>query len=343
VPVEEAGATPGSHVRARLTRLALLPAADGPGTTDRVLAVNRHRRQRAARWVAGALTVVVLGTAATLTRPAEVVAAAAPATAPAGVRAPAVYEQPARGSLADDPSFLARAAGLSWSDPADPEAGSAWQVESGTSRAVYAADVPGGHRWAVVMARWRSQWAVAWFTGPAGSPAEDLTLAAPPTPWSGRGPLALMDVTGPRGPLLVLAEPGVSAEYSPSLDRAPDGRLVRDFEPLPRFDGVLLGWVTTPITWTAGEVHQVRDDVAVTVPDLLITGEPPWPDWFADSGAPVDDAVLGPCLTALGFDVDDGPGAGDLQWSLSVPTESSRETAAREQAAADCRVRARTP
>ena len=339
--------TASDDVRARLTRLAgQAPPPDGGDTTDRVLTVNRHRRQRAARWAAGALAVVVLGSAATLARPAEVVAAAqpAPATAPQGVPAPDVYEQPPRGSLAGDDAFLAQAARLSWSDPADPEAGAAWQVEPGTSRVVYAADVPGGHRWAVVMARWQAQWAVAWFSGPTGSAAARLTLATQPTPWSGLDPLALMDASAPRGPLLVLAAPGVSAEYSPGLDRDADGRLVRDFDSLPVVDGALLGSVTTPLTWRAGEVHQLRDGNRRQVLDVLVAAGATWDTWYAGVDGPLDEAVLGPCLTAAGFDVADGPGDADLSWGVTtVAGESSAESAAREKAAADCQVQASTP
>jgi hypothetical protein len=332
--------TDAHDVAARLRRLAA--GAPGAGdTADRALAANRHRRLRAARWVAAGVAVVVLGTAATLARPEEVVAAAQPApSSSAGTPPPQVYEQPARGSLADDAGFLAQAATLPWSGVVDPASGALRQVEPDSRRVVYAADVPGGHRWVVVMARWQQQWAVNWFSGPRGADPSQLVEAYAPLPWSGLAPLAVMDASESRGPLLVLAEPGVSAEYSPGRDRAPDGRLVRDFDPLPVVDGALLGSVTTPLTWDSGELYQVRGASRSQVYEVHYT-HAPWDSWYSGVGEPPEDAVVAECLTALGLQVQDGPGAQDVAWSESDRDEiTSAEVAARDEAAAACHVQA---
>ena len=334
---------PGApDVAARLRQLAARVPGSGD-TAGRALAVNRHRRSRAVRWVATAVAVVVLGTAATLARPEEVVAAAqpAPSTTRAGAPPPEVYEQPPRGSLADDAGLLAQAAALPWSGVMDPNSGVLYQAEPDTHRVVYAADVPGGHRWVVVMARWRQQWAVNWFSGPRGADPAELVEAYAPVPWSGLGPLALMDASDALGPLLVLAQPGVSAEYSPSRDRAPDGRLVRDFHPLPVVDGALLGMVATPVTWDAGELYQVRGPSRSQVFDVFYTGDAPWNSWYAGIGEPPDEAVLAECLTALGLEVHDGPGDQDMSYTDTGREDlTSAESAARDEAAAGCHVQA---
>ncbi|MFQ1002917.1 hypothetical protein [Modestobacter sp. SSW1-42] len=332
---------PGPDVAARLQQLATRGAPDATADTAlRAVAVNRHRRRRAASWVAAAVAVVVLGTAATLARPEVAPAAAPPPAARTTAAPPPVYEQPPRGSLRDDTTFVSQVAALPWSTLLDPGNGDPVDIEPDTRRVVYAADVPGGHRWALVMARWRTQWAIAWFAGPRGATAAELTEAYPPTPWSGRGPLALMDASAERGPLLVLAEPGVEGEYSPSLDRTPDGRLVRDFDPLPEVDGALLGMVTTPVTWNAGELYQVQRGSRSQVFEVLYTGSPPWESWYAGMTGPPDETLLAACLTGLGFDVDDGPAEGDLSWSHTTGDESSAESAARERSAADCHTQA---
>ena len=345
--------TAARDVGARLRQLASrAPAADASTTTERVRAVDRRRRQRGTRWVAAAAAVVVLGGGAVLARPADApavaetvpavaetvpVAEAVPATAPP----PAMYEQPPRGSLADDAGLLAQAAALPWSKVLDPGSGIMGPAEPDTHRVVYAADVPGGHRWVVVMARWQDRWAVNWFAGPSGADPAQLTEAYAPVPWSEFAPLAVMDASGELAPLLVLGEPGTSAGYSPSRDRAPDGQLVRDFEPLPEVDGVLLGRVPTPVTWDAGELHEVRGQTRGRVLEVLVTGGAPWSSWYTGIDRLPDDAVLGTCLTALGLPVDDGPGQHDLSWTdIGRDDLASVEAAARDEAVATCHAQA---
>ncbi|MCZ2829266.1 hypothetical protein O2W14_10525 [Modestobacter sp. VKM Ac-2986] len=355
----------GQDVGARLTRLARQAhPPDGGSTVDRVLDVARSRRLRTQRGVAAAVAVLVLGTTATLARPdAAPTVQAAPADASATPSAtrpaapssrppappPEVYEQPPRGSLAGDPEFLAGVAALPWSPAMDLENGVAAEVEPDTRRVLYAADVPGGHRWAVVMARSHQSWAVNWFTGPAGADPAGMTEASYPSSWSPTEPLALMDASTEAVPLVVFGDPGIGYEYSPSLDRAPDGSLVREFQPLPVVDGVPLGVVPRPVVWGAGALRRSTGEDRSTDDDrtpgdgwspggdFRYVGAAPWESWYGEAAGPPDMAVLVPCLTALGYDVTVGPGESEYGWSDPTTVErSSTEQAVREKATADC-------
>ncbi|MGY1857659.1 hypothetical protein [Modestobacter sp. SYSU DS0290] len=331
-PVEQA-------VAARLAELAALAEPpDGESTVSRALALARSRRRRSAAWVAGGLAVVLLlaagastaGTTTTEPAAARPTRSTAPPPPP-----PELYEAPARGSLADDEAFLAAVAELDWSLTADPAGvviGGDPPAVPGTQRVVYAADVPGGHRWAVVLGLVGRQWAWTWFTGPRGASPQELTAAAIAMPVEGWEPLALMDASTDTGPLVVLTEPGVGAEYSPSLDRAPGGELVRDFDPLPMVDGVPLGEVRTPITWGAGEVR-LSGRVLPVFP--MTTGEEPA---FVDfPTGPIDGTDLPPCLEQLGVDVQLSPDGHLEGWGDSPPDQlSSAEQAAREDQIAAC-------
>ena len=325
----------GSPVAARLHELVdrVQPAGTGD-TAARAVAVARVRRQRGRRWTAGALAVVLLGTAASWARPdAEV--QAAPAPAPPGPRLPAVYEQPPRGSLVGDQEFLAAVQALPWSALYDSSA-MTLQIEPDTRRVVYAADVPGGHRWAVVLGRSGTQWGVDWFTGPSGARPDQLTEAQVPMlmPWW--QPVALMDVSQTTGPLLVLDEPGVTAEYSPSLDRAPDGTLGRDFDPLPVVDGVPLGVVTTPVTWGAGQLSVLQDGSRRRIDTWLTTGTPPWGP-TGQTEAETDETLVVACLTALGYQAQAGPPGTGVSFSYPTGEDlSSAEQAARDRQQDGC-------
>ena len=329
-------------VAARLQRLAADGATGtdtGTGTLDGVLAAVHRRRRTGRRWAAAAVAVVVLGTVTSLSRPdgrvsaaeAAPVAASTVATA-ATSRPPAIYEQPARGSLAGDQGFLDAAAELPWS-PIYDSGSMTLEITPGTRRAVYAGDVPGGHRWVVVLADAGSAWALDWFIGPRGAAPDELEEVTVPTvlqPWR---PVGLLDTSEATGPLLLLDEPGATAEYSPSLDRAPDGTLGRFFTPVPVVDGVPLGTVTTPVTWGAGELHSLRDGVSRIVSDVLVTGSP---GSFDDSDVTTplpDDAAVVACLNELGFVAELG-GPGD-DYSLSVSDPMTGELSSAEQAARD--------
>ncbi|MCZ2820636.1 hypothetical protein O2V63_09880 [Modestobacter sp. VKM Ac-2977] len=332
----------GQSVAARLHEVAerARPADDGR-TAARAVAVDRRRRRRAGRWVAGALAVVLLGTGASFARSAVTEPAAAPIPAPvtsavsvAPPPRPDLAEAPVRGSLADDEEFLAAMAVAPWTGPVGPDG----QVvdwggpapEPGTERVVYAADVPGGHRWAVVLARSDSQWTWTWFTGPRGAEPTEMTPVIGGVPLGTDEPLALMASSAEAGPLVVLGGPGLEAEYSPSLDRAASGELVRDFTPLPIVDGVPQGVVPIPVIWSAGEVRITSSPGQPLYP--VIDRQPP--SWPAYPTGPVDEALAAPCLEQLGLDVETEQG---LSWGESArPPMSSAEEAAREHEIAAC-------
>ena len=326
-------------VRARLSRLARRPRRpDGGSTAERVLAVNRARRLRAGRWAAAVAAVVVLGATAPLARPVDPVVQAAPATSRPGPPPPALYELPARGSLADEPEFLAAVAELPWSPPPSGS-GFSRPFDPDTRRVVYAADVPGGHRWAVVMAGHGPQWVLNWFTGPRGAEPGELTEATPPTVFSPSEPLALMDVSADTGPLVLLGEPGATAEYSATLDRAPDGSLVRDFLSLREVAGVPAALVRTPLTSdpaTSARLYLRRDGVDVQVQQVLTTGTPPWVRTDQEP-RPLDPAAVEACLAAIGFTVQAAPPRDGFYYEDPRTGDlSSVEQAARDRASEEC-------
>jgi hypothetical protein len=317
-------------VAARLQQLAghARPADD---TTARAVAASRDR-QRVVRWAAGALVVVLLLGGASLARtavaePASQQVLSAPRRDPVP---PPVYDLPVRGSLDGDADFLAAMAERTWSIPLGYTGGTL-DPEPGTSRVVFAGDVPGGHRWAVVLARSGVQWMLAWFAGPRGADPGQMVPAVEPMPFLGSQPIALMDVSEVTGPLVVLGEPGQAVEYSASLDRAPDGQLVRDFRPLPVVDGVPMGEVTMPITWGAEELRVVEDGSRRIVSAVLSTGAPHWGQPMTYGPGPVDDTVLSACLTAAGFDVRVTAGGQGVSWA--DPSSGRRSSA--EQAVVD--------
>ncbi|MBB3674917.1 hypothetical protein [Modestobacter versicolor] len=325
------------RVAERLRELATLAGPPGgPSTAERAAFHDRTRRRRALGRTVAAVAVVVVASTALLTRPESpapslVADTRTPAAVLAARTVPDAYELPPRGSLAGDEEFLAGVAALDWSETVIN--GQAWSTDPGSRRVVYAADVPGGHRWAVVLGRSGVQWMYAWFRGPAGADPDELELALPPERIVRGHVLALVDMSAPRGPLVVLGRPGDGAEYSPSLDRMPDGTLARQFAPLPVVDGVPLGTVTTPITWDAGQVLLVRDGHRIDL-DLLRTGHPVSTLVYG-TGMP-DPAVLTPCMAALGIDVE-LDGSGGASWTdSSTGRLSSAEQAEREAAVEGC-------
>jgi len=320
-------------VAARLQQLA--DRARPAGETAARAAAAARSRQRRVRWAAAALVVALFAGGASLTRSAVAEPAAQDATATPrrDPVPPALYEEPVRGSLADDEEFLAAMEARTWSI-ALGYTGATLDPEPGTRRVVFAADVPGGHRWAVVLARSGVQWLVAWFAGPRGAEPRQMTEAAPPMPFLGSQPMALMDVSAVTGPLVVLAAPGRDAEYSPSLDRAPDGGLVRDFRPVPVVDGVPMGQVTMPITWGAEELRVLLDGADRGTATVLSTGVPPWAQQTAFGPGPVDDTVLGACLTGVGFDVTVSAGGQGVSWE----NPSAGQLSSAEQAVVDRQV-----
>jgi hypothetical protein len=323
------------QVALRLHELAALAGpAGGETTAERAEALAQARRRRVVRWGSAVLALCLSATVAGFTRPPSAEPSVQGRLTVAGLAArsaPETYGLPPRGSLAGDEDLLGALTDRDWSGPIGP-LGDMQSPDPGTQRVVYAGDVPGGHRWGVVIGRAGMQWMYAWFAGPAGADPDQLQLAAVDRSIRGQV-LALMDVTDATGPLVVLTAPGDGAEYSPSLDRTATGELARRYDPLPVVDGVPTATVTTPISWDAGQVHLLRDGVLIDVP-LMTTGTPEYVPVYGPD--PPDPAVLTPCMAAIGIDVD-VDSLGGVSWSYdSNEPMSSAEQAVQERAADRC-------
>ena len=345
---------PGSDrlLRDGLRRLAEhAPPPRGRDTADRAIAQDRARRRRRAGWTATVLAIggVLAAVPATVTGlspdPAVVAADGAPAPQDGGR---SLYGVPTRGSLAGDEEFLAGVRALEWGGPAGPPDAGASELRlrpaEGTRRVLFAADVPGGSRWALVMGRVEEHLVHAWFTGPAGAAPQQLSLAGDPVRTDDGRPITLLDAGSATGPLVVVARPGLGAEYSPSLDRDASGRLRRVYVELPVVDGVPLGEVTVPVAEGSGRVRMLRDGrdgtaEALLVPTTLEDVSAPQP---IGAGDPQVWVRLRDCLVPLGFEVQLDPGGNGLSVSggpalaPDVGPLSSAEQAQNDAARDEC-------
>ncbi len=222
--------------------------------------------QRARAALVGVVSVVLLGLAVPQLVDGDASPGMSASRAETGVRepgrgppgrAPADYVTgPTRGSLADDDTFLDGVRALPWAENSPVRAADGTvlyhlpdpPVEART--VVFAGDVPGG-RWALVVGGSSSGVAeagvppdvgpkeplsAAWFTGPPGAAAEQMTLAIEPSSIAADLPVALTD---PRsGVLVVVAAPGDAVEVSdrPLVDR--DGRTTREWRPVETVAGI---------------------------------------------------------------------------------------------------------
>jgi hypothetical protein len=249
---------------------------------------------------------------------ADVPPAAAPppavAVADTADPGPSLYDVPTRGSLAGDADFLAGVRAIDWASPPNAALG-VLSPPADTRRVLFAGDVPGGHRWALVMGRVGDQLRTAWFAGRAGARPGQLTLWLSPGDAAPGEPITLQDAGAPTGPLVVVGLPGDRVEYSPGQDRGADGGLVRHYSPLPVVDGVALGEVTTPVVAHAGVAIAYRDGriVGAGSPRTLnaplrgvpLHADPDTAYWLR----------LRDCLTPQGFRVTLAPSGRDLSWT----------------------------
>jgi hypothetical protein len=185
-----------------------------------------------------------------------------------------LYTLGTRGSLADDEDFVADVAALDW-DISPGGAGRPRPPDEGSVRVVFAGDVPDGRRWALVMGRRGEHFAAAWFTGPAGASADELTLTVTTWPVDPLEPQALQDATQGRGPLVVVGLPGDTVVYDPGwFEEAPGSPGPMPTE-LRTEDGVAMGTVHRPTGNLFASVTVTRegDDYSV-VPHVFDTMRP---------------------------------------------------------------------
>jgi hypothetical protein len=173
------------------------------------------------------------------------------------------FRLPTRGSLAGDQGFLDGVRALPWSDEPPVRAADGTILyylpdpPAAERTVVFAGDVPGG-RWALV-AGWTTSLppdaahvpqdvvpddalVAAWFTGPPGASAEQMTLASGPNGIRGDWPAAL---TNPRnGVIVVVTAPGDVVEVSqrPLVDAA--GRTTREWRKVDTEDGIAIARVS---------------------------------------------------------------------------------------------------
>jgi DNA-directed RNA polymerase specialized sigma24 family protein len=159
-----------------------------------------------------------------------------------------IYEVPTRGSLAGDEAFVDGVRSIDWSAPMG-WAGMWLAPEEADRRVLFAGEVPGGDRWALVMGRVGFQLLYLWLTGPADASGATLQPAAPPGRGGPEEPMTLMDQEQPAATLVVVGLPGDEVSFSP------DGSA---WQPIPTDDGVAVGQVAPPDSLAEAELRITR-------------------------------------------------------------------------------------
>ncbi len=343
---------PDADVRDALRRLAARAGPPhGPATADAAVALARQQDRRRAGVAAGVLAAVVVGVAAPGLVPDAAPVPEPTATGQAAPPAVSPADLPTRGSLAGDEAFLAGVAALDWSPT--PGRGS-----EGPPRAdrhvVFAGDLPGGRRWALVVASDGGQLLHTWFGGPAGAAPGELTLLTAPERTGRVTTFALLDTTGAPPLLVVVTRPGDGARYSPGSVRLGDGTLGRAWTELSETDGVLVAEVPEPVYVGSEVVELLRQGSTTELHHLSRTDGSEAPEGWAfghrvDAALAADPALrerLAACLTPRGFVVRSG--ADGVAYTYpATPDRLSDEELARLHAewdavVADCAARART-
>ncbi len=257
-------------VRDALARLATRAAPPrGVDTANAAIALSRRQRRTRAAWAGGAVVLAVLaGSVPAVLPDAGPVPGQTAEDRMQQAAPPALTDLPARGSLAGDEEFLAGVAAIEWSAPLGLN-GAQLTPAASSRQVLFAGDLPGGRRWALVVGEDAGQGVSAWFGGPAGAAPADLTLLAPPERFSPDEPLALLDGTGAAPLLVVAGRPGDTARYSSGSIRFDDGSIDRLWTDLPGGDGVFVAEVDPPVYDGADVV-----DVAAPGRTTLLRGVP---------------------------------------------------------------------
>ena len=228
-----------TELRVRLDTLAerMVPPAREPEELTATV-VARHQVQRRRQWAVAAAVVavfVLVPTVRALTAPEP--HPAAPPTEQVDV-----FGAPTRGSLADDADLIDAIQRLPWVRAGDPPD----EGPSMTDLHVVWADDVETERWALVAGTVApaddAPLAVAWFTGPRGATAEQLTMQHLVRDVDRQLPTALTEYRAGDGVFdsttVVVAAPEDRIEISRRPEIAASGAVTREFEELPPRDGV---------------------------------------------------------------------------------------------------------
>jgi hypothetical protein len=326
-----------TDVRTLLHDLAAdAPRGRGEETADLVVDLHRAQDRRRLRWagVAAAIAVVVAVVPALVDRsgPTDASAVASGATAEAA----SLFDAPTRGSLADDPAAVAAAVSASWEDgiPYNDD-GDIYDPAPQNRHAAFVGEVPSGQVWALVIGRTGPQLSYAWFIDPNPADGLDLVLVG----WPGRtmpgSPLALVDVAGGVGPMLVVAMPGDEVPLVPFADTDPEP----DVRSVEAGDGTTVAVVGSGRSVPGYEV--VRDDVVVSTyrPEAFDSSQPlgPFqlytPEALGIGADPEASPQVAVCMVAAGWQVTASPD-GTLSYGLPL---SQAQVASFQAMLAACR------
>ena len=244
-----------TELRERLDRLAWRSAPQVRDADE--LARNiadgvraRRRREWTVAAVVAVLVAVLVGVPALRSKPERDVQPAGPSTG--------VYSTHTRGDLAGDSEFVDAVLRLPWTGPAG-----AREIQPQLdSRHVVFAGLAGGAKWALVAGAppgvptppdedadglpdldRLDSFAIAWFSGPSGAGAEEMTVYGEPRIVDADEPTAVLSPTRPFGgssgsALVVVAAPGDQIEISALGFIGPDGDITREFSRESMADGV---------------------------------------------------------------------------------------------------------
>ncbi len=302
---------------ARARTASAAAAGADPGWSGLRPQLERRRRRR---WTtaAAACAVVVVAVAALW---GGVGSRTEPAAAGPTARAERVdlATLPTRGSLADDEAFLEGLRGLPWAGAALAGYPAPVETVPGTRRVLFAGDVPGG-RWALVVGRPElvvspdqppgpaplvlpGDHYMAWFTGPPGAEAEEMTLASYPY---GLAPEVVPALLDPRtGTLVVVTAPGDSVEVSPGVQIDTDGEDSRRWAGVETSDGVAVAQVPpVGVPWNWSVAFRVLRDGRATLTSsptgVLVPLDQPIPRLDVDLPGPApEEARLAADLAGL--------------------------------------------
>jgi hypothetical protein len=312
----------GTALRDRFDAAAWRATAGGDDAraADAVVALHRSRRARRA---GGAAVLAGLVVAAVVvpghgSRPEN--AFPAPATV-----SPPWLLRPVRGSLGADRAFVDALRRRDWPEFGEPE------PPLGTRRVVFAGDA-GGYRWGLVTGRAAGVPLQAWFSGPAGAPAGELTATG--VEGGSGSTIAGTERSDPTGAtVLVLASPGDQVLVSSGVVVDADGRGRREYVPVIAQDGIATTRVPGANVGGSVRYRVLRDGTLVgTGPfggdtvDLraadALAARPP----LRPSGAPADAAAVAAALARVLQPT--GLGADDVQpvvlWAARLPTSDGR-------------------